>query len=616
MINPKAGFVLCLAAGVAVAQSDYDAGSRFAHGVKGQGTGVMQSLKPEEIIPGYTAEPPESGYYGGVQAGAASGLENAGAGALHKTEAGNTVMEVIKNRPPDKPDLDAPFISNGLTIRDNAETITGGTSVPCKDVALDKTEITTHYCERSPAAQLACTRTAKITWKTADGWEMQNITVPPDSFRYSAGSNGLDIGFISPVSGEVQSATLVVWTKYNTYLWNIHISGFLNSTFQLQNSETKTLNGARGIVLTSGALVKSNRGCLGNDGKVCNGNIIDVVLKQFTQGNASTLTLRMVVNARVKTVEPYIEWVENCPFDKSQEVKLSTQCTEAGSTKTVEYGGKKYPVHSDCWQYTDQYISQSADNGTCDSLMKNPACTLAKTTCTEQSGTACLREQAVFSCEKKISASGQLCGMDLVCTSGECDSINKDNVNDFQKAVSSLAALAAAGQDVAALNDDIDVRAFTGQGQSCRKSAAGFSNCCKGSGWGSDIGLAGCDSEEKAIGKAKSRKLTIYTGTYCSKKVLGVCLQKKEGYCVFDSKLARIVQEQGRGGQLGIGFGSGSSPDCRGITVSELQSLRFDDMNFSDFYEDMENGSDIPADNELIERVKTQISNHMQGVQP
>ncbi|WP_343118844.1 conjugal transfer protein TraN, partial [Escherichia coli] len=60
-------------------------------------------------------------------------------------------------------------------------------------------------------------------------------------------------------------------------------------------------------------------------------------------------------------------------------------------------------------------------------------------------------------------------------------------------------------------------------------------------------------------------------GEFCSKKVLGVCLQKKRSYCQFDSKLAQIVQQQGRNGQLRIGFGSAKHPDCRGITVDELQ---------------------------------------------
>ncbi|EBX3952513.1 conjugal transfer protein TraN, partial [Salmonella enterica subsp. enterica serovar Offa] len=217
----------------------------------------------------------------------------------------------------------------------------------------------------------------------------------------------------------------------------------LNSPVLMTNTARFTLNNAPGYALKEGGTVKSLRGCPA-DNTNCNGALIEGMYRQFTQEKSATLTLVMVVTVKVKTVEPQIEWVEHCPFDKSQEVKLSTQCTEAGGTKTVEYGGKKYPVYSDCWQYTDSYISQAADNGSCDALMKDPACTLAKTTCTEQSGAACLREQAVFSCEKKVSAAGQLCGMDLVCTSGECDQINSGGVNDFQHAVSALAAVAAA----------------------------------------------------------------------------------------------------------------------------------------------------------------------------
>lgn len=126
----------------------------------------------------------------------------------------------------------------------------------------------------------------------------------------------------------------------------------------------------------------------------------------------------------------------------------------------------------------------------------------------------------------------------------------------FGQAVSALAAVTAAGDDVAALNGE-NVRAFTGKAQSCKKMAAGFNNCCKDSGWGQDVGLSGCSSDEKALGKAKEKKLTVYVGEYCSKNVLGVCLEKKRGYCQFDSKLARIVQEQGRRDQLGVGFGKG-----------------------------------------------------------
>lgn len=110
----------------------------------------------------------------------------------------------------------------------------------------------------------------------------------------------------------------------------------------------------------------------------------------------------------------------------------------------------------------------------------------------------------------------------------------------------------------------------------------------------------------------KEKLLTVYVGTYCSKKVLGVCLQKKKAYCQFESKLAQIVQAQGRNAQLGISFGSGKNPDCRGITVDELQSLQFDRMDFSNFYSDLDAGATIPSDSVLADRVKAQIDAALQ----
>ena len=159
--------------------------------------------------------------------------------------------------------------------------------------------------------------------------------------------------------------------------------------------------------------------------------------------------------------------------------------------------------------------------------------------------------------------------------------------------------------------NSMNVSAFTGKAISCRKAMAGFSNCCRDSGWGQDTGLASCSSEEKALGQAKARKLTIYVGGYCAHKVLGVCTERKEGYCQFDSKLAKIIQEQGRRGQLGKGFGSGGSPDCRGLSVAELQHLDFSAINFADFYDDLENGTTLPEDQRLIDRINQQITDKM-----
>jgi hypothetical protein len=172
--------------------------------------------------------------------------------------------------------------------------------------------------------------------------------------------------------------------------------------------------------------------------------------------------------------------------------------------------------------------------------------------------------------------------------------------------VAKLAGLASAADDVR--SDTINVKAFTGKAMSCRKAFAGFSNCCKDSGWGADAGLAACNSDEMAIGQAKAKKVTVKVGDRCDHQVLGVCVQKSQVYCVFQGKLARIIQEQGRRDQLGVSFGSGDSPDCRGITVPELQAINFDLINFADFYEDLMNNQKIPDASTMAQLAKDRVA--------
>lgn len=73
----------------------------------------------------------------------------------------------------------------------------------------------------------------------------------------------------------------------------------------------------------------------------------------------------------------------------------------------------------------------------------------------------------------------------------------------------------------------------------------------------------------------------------------------------------RIVQQQGRNGQLRISFGSAKHPDCRGITVDELQKIQFDRLDFTNFYEDLMNNQKIPDSGVLTQKVKEQIADQL-----
>lgn len=598
----------------AQASEQYDEAAKYAGSVKDKGMTVMKGTDPAATIPGYTANPDESGYYGGTTATSNTDLENAGNSEMHNGEAGKTIMDVIKNRPKDPISPDAPFISGSLDVEDKADTIMSGTDTQCKDVDVDKTQITNYTCERTPAVELTCTRTADISghWENSTAKKTYTITgkdlgLPDYDHRYDSGNGtrAINVNWTSPVSGKVLSASMS-WS-WDGLEGSFALDAFLltmHTPFGSAYMESKTGS----VAMTAGQQLSQGQS-LAFSATNKKGSLSTYYI---WAADHHQMTLTLQIEEPSQTWVPEVVWSESCPFDKNDQVLMNSACTQPGGDRVVTVGGHPYTVHSDCWQYTDTYVSQSADNGTCNDYMQNPACTVASTTCLDSLNGTCLREQAVFSCEEKVSGSAQLCGGELVCTDGSCDQLDNGKSNSFQSAVSGLAALAAAGKDIAALNG-VNVSAFTGEGHSCLKAMAGFSNCCKDSGWGNDVGLASCNTEEKALAEAKKRKLSIYVGSWCAHKVLGVCMEKKEGYCQFDSKLAKIVQDQGRRGQLGIGFGSGDSPDCRGLTVDELKRLKFDQMNFADFYDDLENGTTLPTDQALLDRIKEQIAGQMTG---
>lgn len=607
------GLLFCVSA---LANTQYEDASKYADSVKGKGMDTLRGTDPSAVIPGYTASPDQSKYYGGTTATSNTALDSSGTTEMNSSEAGKTIQDVIKNRPSDPISTDAPFISGSLDVEDQAETITQGTDTQCKDVDVNKTQITNYTCERTPAVELSCTRTAGPGGgHEEDTTVMRTYTVPNSEFSYTYdGNKTVNFRFRAPATGTVLSASVAVHFNDRNMLYDFSWWGVNASSVQGRDNGW-TLPGATGASLTSGQYSPQgamlNKNCLNAKQSRCQ-EYARKTLSWMQGGTEAWMTATVTMQVTEKKWVPDVVWTEKCPFDKSEQVKTGSVCTDPGGDRTFTINSQQYTLHSDCWQYTDTYVFQSADNGTCDTYMKNAACTVASTTCLESLNGTCLRERAVFSCEEKANGSAQLCGGTLVCSDGSCDHLENNSVNDFQSAVSGLASLAAAGKDIAALNG-VNVSAFTGKAISCRKAMAGFNNCCKDSGWGQDTGLASCSSEEKALGQAKKRKLTVYVGAYCAHKVLGVCTEKKEGYCQFDSKLAKIIQDQGRRGQLGIGFGSGKSPDCRGLTVDELQHLDFSAINFADFYDDLENGTTLPADQTLIDRVKQQVADKMKG---
>ncbi len=128
------------------------------------------------------------------------------------------------------------------------------------------------------------------------------------------------------------------------------------------------------------------------------------------------------------------------------------------------------------------------------------------------------------------------------------------------------------------------------------------------------FGLIKCKEDERFLAKKNEKKECHYIGEYCSKKldllVAKICIQHKQTYCCFNSKLARIIQEQGRK-QLKMGWGSPKSPDCRGFTPEEFQKIDFSRIDLSEFYNDISQNISAQVQQGISNYIKDKVTNYL-----
>ena len=132
-------------------------------------------------------------------------------------------------------------------------------------------------------------------------------------------------------------------------------------------------------------------------------------------------------------------------------------------------------------------------------------------------------------------------------------------------------------------------KVFSGHDKRCTPTALAtlFTNCCNLSGWFKSW----CSNEERELKKRRIGGTCSEVGDYCAKRIFGICIKKKKTYCCFNSKLGRIINEQGRP-QIGKSFGSAKNPDCEGFTPEEMSKLDFSRLDLSEYVNDMQSEID------------------------
>lgn len=266
-----------------------------------------------------------------------------------------------------------------------------------------------------------------------------------------------------------------------------------------------------------------------------------------------------------------------------------------------------------CWAWERAYqCNRTGQANDCAELDGNAACSFVREDCLTEE-VPCPTVDRVYRCPLPPAPSAEkqfICDGDIYCIGGECETIDRQPNAEFRDAVVALNAAAQAGREF----DADTLSLFKGERETCRKKVFGLLNCCAGKAFplipGANLLVAlGCNSEELLLHQRDATGLCAYVGSYCSDSVLGICVTKKKVYCCFESKLSRILQEQGRP-QLNKPWDKPKRETCQGFSIEEFARLDLSRMDFSEVYAEFQGAAKLPEELGTVETMQQKIADY------
>ena len=284
-------------------------------------------------------------------------------------------------------------------------------------------------------------------------------------------------------------------------------------------------------------------------------------------------------------------------------------CTDADPQTRVVDG---VAVTRPCWEWQRSYTCIAREAATdCSDIESQGTCRFVREECLTDEA-PCETWERIYECPLPgtDSSTQYVCDGDVYCIDGSCETIERTANDEFKDAVTALHAMdEARGQF-----DPETLTLFRGTRNTCSSKVFGVLNCCKGKGFPLIPGISllvalGCSREEVLLHERDAQGLCAYVGTYCSDKFLGVCLTKKKVYCCFESKLSRILQEQGRR-QLPKPWDKPKEEQCEGFTLDEFARLDLSQMDFSEVYAEFTEAARLPDELETSILIQQKIEDY------
>ncbi|ALR22986.1 MULTISPECIES: conjugal transfer protein TraN [Sphingobium] len=311
-------------------------------------------------------------------------------------------------------------------------------------------------------------------------------------------------------------------------------------------------------------------------------------------------------------------------------------CTDSDPQTRIING---VPVTQPCWAWQTNYTCNEITQGNdCGELDDKPECSYVRDECIDDEDDpdytpgACKVSQKVYRCPVPTTATDDpkqyVCGNDVYCINGDCETIEREASTEFKDALVALHALGQAGEEF----DEENFTVFSGERDTCHKPVFGLVNCCAGKTSGLLTAGAGaaaiaggptaiaalatpfltmflCSTDEKMLDIKDRMGFCHKVGTYCSSSVLGICKTKRTAYCCFESKLSRILQEQGRI-QLNKPWGKPKKEQCQGFTIDEFSRLDLSVMDFTEVYSEFVDAAKLPDEVSTLSEIQDKIQDY------
>ena len=299
-------------------------------------------------------------------------------------------------------------------------------------------------------------------------------------------------------------------------------------------------------------------------------------------------------------------YINTCDTLRGSDRCLQTENVCASGPETRDINGKN--VYRDCWEWQENYVCLASEiTSDCGIYEEDASCYEATSECILIAPDGSCSEYSVkFICGTDNPEILGECSAINVCIGDTCEAfeVEVEPNNDFAMAASWLNVLDEMSSDSTSNALLSDVAIFNGEGQGCRIGGGGLLNCCNDTGAFNGV-FGDCTEGELSLIDRQQAKATHYVGSYCSSRLL-LCFQTKYVYCMYNSKIARVIQEEVHR-LSNKSWGTARAPQCGGFTIEELETLNFSKMDLSEVFDDALNEAIIPNADEIKEYLILQM---------